>query len=41
MFGGTTGVTHERNDLLVYNIAKRYWKRHWPDEQSEIMAEQS
>lgn len=41
IFGGTTGITHERNDLLVYNIEKNYWQRYWTDEQSERNEEKS
>lgn len=25
VFGGTTGVTHERNDLVVYDVEMNMW----------------
>lgn len=26
IFGGSTSLTHEKNDILVYNVEKEYWR---------------
>ena len=38
IFGGITGVTHERNDLLMYNFDLRSWSLIWQNytEKKEI-----
>ena len=29
VFGGMTGVTHERNDLIVYDFFEKKWSVIW------------